>query len=400
MNKRANGEGSFRQRQNGTWEGMVRLPGPDGRMVRTSFYGSTLREVQRAVLDARRRVDDGLPGRDSSETVEDFLRRWLRDVAPLRVRASTLDSYRSIIEKRLVPDLGGYTLARLEPRHVGAWITATLATKPRRRGAERMSPRYVRHCLAILRLALKVAEREGGVVRNVAMLVDPPKAAGKVRRPPDPDQLRKILDALSDHRLSAFYQLTLVTGMRSGEARALRWQDVDLEDGTVRIEHSLEYVRDPDREKGRVLRLGPPKTEKSQRVLPIGAATVATMRDHLRRQKEERLARGAGAPHPDDFVFTAEDGEPLRPDVVQKILKDAAEEAGLGYAWVHGLRHGSASLLHAGGADLKEIQARLGHASIATTANVYTHLFETGERRLANQMDKLLAGPKKKTKRS
>jgi hypothetical protein len=90
---------------------MVRLPGPDGRMVRTSFYGSTLREVQRAVLDARRRVDDGLPGRDSSETVEDFLRRWLRDVAPLRVRASTLDSYRSIIEKRLVPDLG-----RLHPR--------------------------------------------------------------------------------------------------------------------------------------------------------------------------------------------------------------------------------------------------------------------------------------------
>ena len=153
-----------------------------------------------------------------------YLRQWLDEVARPRVRASTLKSYREIVEGHLVPELGNIALAKLTPAEVQAFLN--------RKQASGLSPRRVQYIHAVLRRALVTAERWGLVSRNVARLVDPPRVRRREITPLTPEQARRLIETSVEDRYRALWITALGTGLRQGELLALRWEDVDLKAGT------------------------------------------------------------------------------------------------------------------------------------------------------------------------
>lgn len=144
----------------------------------------------------------------------------------------------------------------------------------------------------------------------------------------------------------------------------LRWEDVDLEVQKLTIRHSL---RRGDRQ------LGEPKTERSRRSLPLRPDVVAVLREHRLRQLEGRLAAGRHW-NERDFVFTTRTGAPLHSRNVLYAFQQAIARAGVGPQRFHDLRHCAATLAIEAGVPLEVVGAMLGHASISTTADIYSHI--------------------------
>jgi integrase len=199
-------------------------------------------------------VQRGLPVADNRQTVGGYLSDWLRDVAAARVRGNTLSGYRTNVERHIVPRLGVKKLGKLTARDVRA-----LLDDLRRSGLSERSVRYVH---ATLRAALEDAVREDLVPRNVAKLVRlsvPERAETRVL---SAEEGRLLLKANSDDRLLAALVLLLLLGLRRSEVLGLRWEDVDLCAGVLRVRQGLHRLD------GR-LQLLEPKTRRSRRSVPL-----------------------------------------------------------------------------------------------------------------------------------
>ena len=198
------------------------------------------------------------------------------------------------------------------------------------------------------------------------------------------DQLREFLTATADDRLAALWVTIGSTGMRRGEALALRWSDLDLTRGEASIVRTLSWVAN-----------GPtfttPKTKKSVRVVPLRPEAVAALREHHKRQAAERLAAGpAWVDH--GLVFPFEDGSPIRPGFVTKTFVRAVRDAALPPLSPHGLRHTYATVALAQGVVTAQVSKDLGHSSIALTADLYSHATEAGSRDASDSVGDAIFG--------
>ena len=165
--RRGRGEGSIVQRADGRWMGRVDLGWRDGKRRSKATYGKTRREVSNKLRDLTREAQRGTLIEDERETVERFLRRWLADVARVRVRPRTLATYEAAIERHLIPHIGRVPLSKLSPQHLQAWLRHLEES-----GVSAQRRRYAR---VVLRIALNTAMRWNLVVRNAATLVDAPR---------------------------------------------------------------------------------------------------------------------------------------------------------------------------------------------------------------------------------
>ncbi|MGH2371444.1 MAG: tyrosine-type recombinase/integrase, partial [Chloroflexota bacterium] len=268
--KRGNGEGSIYQRGDGKWCASVTLEG--GR--RKVLYGKTRAEVAGKLTAALRDVQQGLPVATERLSVGQYLARWLDDAIRPKVRPSTYQSYERLIRLYIVPELGKQPLAKLSPQQVQALLN--------KRAASGLAPRTVQYAHAVLRHALNRAVKWGLVARNVATLVDPPRGQRPKVAPLTAEQARALLAAAAGHRLGHLVTVVLATGLRMGEALALRWDDLDLDAGTLTVRHTLERIprRDrPDGHDGEVgWRLSEPKSERGHRTLPLIPAARSALR--------------------------------------------------------------------------------------------------------------------------
>lgn len=243
-----------------------------------------------------------------------------------------------------------------------------------------MSPSTLHEIRATLRAALNAAVREGLLASNPAAILELPPhprahavvwTPSRVRawragaaRPPvavwTPADTARFLQAIEGEELYPLLRLVAVCGLRRGEAVGLCWPDLDLEAGTVTVARTLHEQR------GRQVLL-PPKTAAGARTLALDRTTIAVLTAHHHRQRER-----AGVDRPAGFVFARPDGQPYSPGWVTHRFTALQREHDLPPVRLHDLRHGAATLALASGADLKAIQAMLGHASIVMTADTYT----------------------------
>ena len=253
--RRIRGEGSFAQRANGLWVGTVDLGWRGGRRVRKSVSAKTKKEAQRKFVDLKRDAAKGVIKAGSAMTVEAWLNHWLDTIASERIRARTLQGYRSYANVWLIPYLGAHPLSKLTEDHVRSLYRAMKDNGK--------SDATRRQAHAILRRALVVAQREGRVNRNVAANVDSPPVGVNHRKPLTLEQARKVLNSLDGDPLAARWIAALLLGMRQGECLGLRWQDVDLEAVVIHVRHEILRIT------GLGLVLCPPKSKTSVRELPI-----------------------------------------------------------------------------------------------------------------------------------
>ncbi|MHB1414616.1 MAG: site-specific integrase, partial [Chloroflexota bacterium] len=196
------------------------------------------------------------------------------------------------------------------------------------------------------------------------------------------EQARTVLQSIRGHRLEALYTVALVLGLRQGEALGLRWEDVDLEGGSLRVCQTLQRVDG-------TLRFAEPKTERSRRKISMPEMVARSLRQHRLHQVEERLMAGSKWQE-NGLVFTSTIGTPLDGTNVTHILHRLLEEAGLPRIRFHDLRHTCASLLLAEGIDLRVIMEVLGHSQISLTANTYAHIQDPLKRDAAAKLDAAL----------
>jgi integrase len=240
------------------------------------------------------------------------------------------------------------------------------------------------HMHRVLHTMLKHALQWGVVARNVATMVDAPPARGEEIEILSPAQVSTLLETLRDKSFYPIVAVALGTGLRRSELLALRWQDVDLDGGSLRVEQALEQTK----RGGLVFRQ--PKTRHGRRTVTLAPATVAVLREHHKAQLEQRLFLGLGKAPDDALVFASWDGSPYLPATLTLQWRRAMKTAGL-TATLHSLRHTHASTLIAAGLDVLTISRRLGHGSPAITLNVYGHLFKPDDRAAAI-MEKALSG--------
>jgi integrase len=371
---RGRGEGSIFRRKDGRYAAIVSDGYRNGKRVRKTFYGATRGEVSEQLKKALHEQQQGRPVAVGTQTVGKFLSSWLEGTAKPRLRPRTYSDYERIVEKHLVPTLGKLTLQKLGPEHVQRLFAA--------KTAEGLSPRRVALIRAVLHTALNEAVKWSVVGRNVADLV---KAPRRVRFKPttlDRKQAKALLKAATKHRLGAVFSVATAVGLRLGESLGLRWCDVDLKNGRLTVNQTLQRVDGK-------LAFVEPKSEKSRRTVTLPALTLQTLKRHATRQKKERLLAGGDWVN-SGLVFTSTIGTALDERNVRRDFKNLLTKAKLPKIRIHDLRHTCATLLLAQGVHPKVVQEILGHSQISLTLDTYSHVLPHVSTEAALQMDTAL----------
>jgi len=376
VTRRGPNEGSIHERWDGRWAGSVHLGYEGGKRKRKHVMGHSRAEVKEKMAAVMRLHEEQRPIPDLRLKVGPYLRRWLDEVARPSLRHSTYTSYDTILTAHLIPGLGHLGLAKLAPADIQSFLNGRSATG--------LSPRRVQYIHAVLRRALVTAERWGMVSRNVAKLVEVPRAPHHEITPLTPEQAHRLIEASADDRHRALWITALGTGMRQGELLALRWEDVDLDTGRLRVRHTLANVSG-------TLTLLEPKTERSRRSLVLPDAVVSALRAHRTRQLMDRLLAGSRWVE-SGHVFASTTGTPYHAATVSRCFQDALDRAGLPRVRFHDLRHSAATFLLAQGFTLEDVKNLLGHSTIVLTSNTYGHVLEQRQRAVARGMDAVLTG--------
>jgi integrase len=368
---RGHNEGSIYQRaSDGLWVAALTLP--NGK--RRAYYGKTRSEARDKLKEAQRELDNGIDLDASRQTVGQFLDRWLSDVAKPGVRPSTYESYRLHVERHLKPALGHLALRKLTPQHVQALMNEKVKAG--------LAPRTVHLMRATLRRALGYAVKWSLVTRNVATLVEPPRAVRKPVQPLNAEQVRRFLDATRDDRFGPLFHVAIASGLRQGELLGLQWEDVDFAAGTVTVRRALQRI---DKRPVFV----EPKSDRSRRTVNLPASAVAALKIQKDRQAFARQAAGEHWQE-QDLVFASTIGTPLDAPNVTHRLQALLKDAGLPRQRFHDLRHCCASLMLANGEHPRVVMETLGHSQISLTMNTYSHVMPAMQRDAADRLDALL----------
>ena len=375
--RRGNGEGSIYRRDDGLWVGALDLGWREGKRVRKVVSSKSRGEVVRRMRALQPSIAQGVKLAPDRLTVGQYLDGWLTDRIPGTVTPRTEVLYERAVTDYIVPSLGRIRLNQLTPSDVSQML--------RDMEARGYSPSTRRMARATLRRALRMAEQDGLLIRNVASIAEGPKMNQREGRSLTPEQARTILAAVRGHRHEAAYVIAISLGLRRGEILGLSWSDVERAEGTVVIHVRRQLVRNKSG-----LHLVDLKTAGSKRTLHLSAPLVEVLDRHRRRQEAEELVGGVRWRNEHELVFTSNIGTPLDPEAFGRTVPKICEEAGLGHWSIHELRHSCASLLLAQEVPLEVVAEQLGHVSIRVTKDVYGHLMPRSRARAAEAMRAIL----------
>jgi integrase len=375
LGKRGNGEGSITRRKDGLYMARYTVQTATG-SKRKTIYGKTRQEAAEKLSKAMADRDGGFIFDVENLTVGEYLNRWLLDSVRGTVRVSTYERHESIIRTHLVPTLGRIKLKTLTPTHVRGLHREKLDAH--------LAPATVRKIHSTLHKALSQAVRDGLIPRNAAA-VKAPRPAPKEMHPLAPNEARRLLETASavGDRFEALYVLAITTGLRRGELLGLRWEDVDLEHGILRVGRALV------REGGRHVP-GETKTKRGRRQIRLTSRAVGALKTHRKKQLEQRM-KFASAYQDHGLVFATYTGMPVDPEhLVKRSFKPLLKRASLPEIRFHDLRHTCATLLLSGGVHPKLVQELLGHATIAMTLDTYSHYLPSMGDQTARAMEDAL----------
>jgi len=359
--------GSIRQRSKGSWRIVVDA-GRDPSTGKRIQHTETVRGVKSVAEQRLTQILSELDSRVYVKTPPDltvaaYLREWLDGYVAVNCAPQTQVSYRFIAERHIIPELGNIRLVDLEPRQLQKLYG--------RKTAAGLSTRTVRYCYSLMSQALGYAVRQGILARNVATATTPPRLRTKPMTTLAPEDVERFFAAAKATPYYALFHLIFHTGMRRGEALALRWRDVDFGLESLGLAAAISISQSLGKIEGQI-QLKEPKTASGRRRLPLAPSAVLVLRQH-RAEQEARMQVLGRSVSDSDFVFTKPAGGPLDPSTVSQAFRRTVRKAGLPDMSLHGLRHTHATMLLSAGTHPKVVQERLGHGSIRETLDTYSH---------------------------
>lgn len=367
--------GHIQRRGRNSWRlkfDIGRDPLTNDRRTRYLTFKGTKRQAEQELINRMAEYNAGASVNPSKVTLSDYLADWHNDYAAVHVTPKTAERYKQLIKNQIAPNIGQVQLQRLQPAHLQGLYARLLKAG--------LAPRTVGHVHRLLRKTISHAGTMGLMQRNVATLVKPPKAEDVEITILTKEQIAKLLTHVKGRTIYLILVLGLATGARRGELLALRIKDFNPENGTVRIERSLEQT------KGQ-LRFKVPKTKHGKRTVTVPPPVVAELKAHIIKVQERRLLLGMGRASRDDLLFPRWDGQVRSPHWLTQKFSQAMAALKIGDITLHSLRHTHASQLIASGMDVLTISRRLGHGSAAITLRVYGHLIEGKDAEAAKVME-------------
>ena len=374
-------KGTIKQRSEGSWTLRYDVPlGPDGkRRQKTQTIRGTKKDAERELRRILREIDTGCHVEPSRMNVGQYLDHWLTDYAKPGVSGKTYERYAQIVEGALKPAFGGVPLEKLTALQIQGFYSRALESG-RKDGKGGLSPTTVLQYHRILRKALQQGVKWQLLGRNVADAAEPPRAARPEMEALTLEQTVQLLEAAAGTQYHLPILLAATTGLRRGELLALKWEDIDLHTGLVRVRRSLEVTREG-------ITFKPPKTASSKRSVTLPSVAIEAVKRHKAKQAQERLLLGAAYEN-HGMIMARPDGTVMNPDHLS-----------WGYAhWIkrrpdlpqvrfHDLRHTYATALFKQGEHPKLVAALLGHSSVRTTMDVYSHVQPGMQGDAANRLD-------------
>jgi integrase len=380
--------GHIRQRGASAWELKYDIgadPITGKRRIRYQTVRGLKRDAQRRLRELLAAVDEGCHVDKSTLTVGEHVGNRIGQwIGSGRISAATGEHYCQLLEGCIRPHIGAIPVQRLSALDLETWH-AKLRTNGRRKSGKGVSGSTIRNAHRILSTALAEGARHGLVVRNVAEIERAPRDKTEEIEILGRDQLLTVMARLEGHELNAAVTVAWNTGMRRGEQLALDWRDVDFDRGVIQVTKALEETR------AHGVRVKAPKTASGRREISLPESALAALRNHRRKQLEQRIALGLGKMPEDALVFPAVAGGYQSPRSLSVRWRQAVKRLGLPAVGWHALRHTHASMLIDAGVDVVTVSKRLGHASPTITLSTYAHKFTKDDGKAAEAINAAMA---------
>jgi integrase len=361
-------------------------PGTGKRQQHTKGGFRTQGDAQKHLNGVMPLVDQGAGRPDRKMTAKELLIDWLAAKSSEGIRPSTLGMYKNVVDGWLVPHVGALRLDQLNATRAGQLVETLRSPAGSSLGRGELSPRSIQLAVQCLKASTRWAFETGLVARDPLAGFKRPKAQDSMAATGawSAEEAGAFLSSVADDRLRAAWWLLLGRGLRRGEVSGLKWQNVDLEAGTIRVVETRVVVAAKPT-------ASTPKTSAGRRALSLDDRLVSELKAHWARQARERLAAGEGW-EDTDYLFVDELGHPYRPETISRKFKKLGADADLRPIRLHDTRHTAASLMLAAGEVPKVVAEMLGHSSPTITMNIYQHLMPGMGEAAGGRLTGLLAG--------
>ena len=377
--RRANGEGNIRKRKDGRWEGRYTV-GHDpetGKAIIKNVLGKTQAEVKEKLKKA---IEENVGidyGKAKTYTVGSWLEAWMENYAKVKLRPSTFKTSQDFLKNHIKPQIGGIPLADLTSLDLQRFYKHLLdggrvdriEAKKKPKG---LAPKTVRNIHQMIGSAYNLALEQRLVTKNPTQGCALPKAEHKEMQTLPIEQLTSFLREAKDSGVFALYYIDLTTGLRRGELLGLKWSDIDLEKGDLRVQRQIGRID------GKIIEM-PLKTKKAYRTLPLSADAIDVLMQQRRKTGNS------------EWVFPSPTGGPMSPDSVLHMLQRVLKRAGLPRIRFHDLRHTFATMALQNGVDVKTVSSMLGHYSAGFTLDTYAHVTTDAQLKTAQTMGNILS---------
>ena len=292
----------------------------------------------------------------SDITVKDLLESYVSHCKTLGRKATTIHGY-EVTAERCYSSIGTILAKNLTTYRLEKFVAEM--------GDNNLSAKTIKNTIGLLSAAYDHAIFIGQLDTNPCKRISLPKLTPKDIRIFYLDEIPKFLEAIADVDLNerCAYELALFLGLRRSEILGLRESDVDIAKGLIYVHNTRHRVDGVDIEQDT-------KTKKSTRILALPDILILDLARLLETHRQFKYESV-------DYLVQDGFGNALNGQALSSRLSRLEQKHGLPNVTLHGLRHTYASLLHSQGVDMANISAELGHSNLATTMNIYTHIFQS-----------------------
>lgn len=365
------GIGSVFQRSDGYWIAQMTLENG----WQKQFSAKSEKEANAALRKALDDLERGSLITETDQLLRHYLEDWLEHVKRPSIKRSRYLRYRDLLDQQILPALGHLTLQKLKPEHLEGFYARKLK--------EGLSAATIHLIHGVVHQAVEKAVSRQLLAYNVCDDATLPRITRHERQVLNEEQVHKLLEVARGHRFEVLMTLALATGMSRGELLALQWKDIDWNDGSLDIRHSVNWYS------GQGFVVSEPK---SRRKIMLPGCVLDLLRQQCAHQRETRLKAGS-AWQDHDVVFCNGTGNFSHPTHLGVDFQRFLKQAGLPHIRFHNLRNSTATLLLAMGVNPAVIQELLGHSHIPLTLGTSPHVLPEMLKEAMEKMNELFRRP-------
>ena len=337
------------------------------------------KELQRQAVLFEESVAHGY--KTTAVKFQEFAEEWFEEYAKLNLRSTTYERMRQLTH-RVYPAIGHLRMDKITARQLQGFVNSLAKEGANEKTGKPLAPKTIRHNLSFISDVFSYAVKMDLLSDNPCRKVTIPK--GEVKEKPiySQEEMALLLTRISGEptKYRAFFFLIAYSGFRRSEMLGLEWKDVDFEHNVITIKRTSNYTA------GRGTYTDTTKTKRSQRVLKISPYIIGILKELKDEQDEEALRLGDKWVET-DRLFVKWNGEPMNNQTPDGWLKEFCEKNEMPFYGIHSFRHFAASALISAGLDVTTVSGALGHCNSGTTLNVYSHMFQNAQARVAEAMD-------------